>query len=247
MFELLTICTLICTLLQSTAQAPAPVQNFSTLLPRPVWNSDFTDLFASGAYSFSADLLQPMLLQPELVTMQYLVRGKIVVEYGSGGSTVSLAAVASKLFSIECQQLWCAALLERIDIQFWIQNNVLTHACVDIGPTGPFGYPTMAVSPHTAFAYVNAISRFDVENIEVVIVDGRYRVASALNSLSYLSDNGLVIVHDFVPRQHYYVVLKYFNEVFRVATMVVLEKRTLQGHEQQQLQRDLRHYLSDPR
>ena len=62
-------------------------------------------------------------------------------------------------------------------------------------------------------------------SLDVVLVDGRARVACALTALPLLSAQGVVVIHDFTWRPYYNAVLEAFERVQTVGTLVVLRPR----------------------
>ena len=52
---------------------------------------------------------------------------------------------------------WCDEMLASADVDFWIQNNVLTYLCVDTGATGRFGTPTGESDPRLFGNYLAAL------------------------------------------------------------------------------------------
>ena len=59
-----------------------------------------------------------------------------------------------------------------------------------------------------------------------MLVDGRFRVACALQVLRTKEKTPLIMVHDFTPREYYHVLLEYFAVVEQVDTAVILERKT---------------------
>ena len=55
------------------------------------------------------------------------------------------------------QKSWCDEMLASADVDFWIQNHVLTYLCVDTGVTGRFGTPTGESDPKLFVNYVAAL------------------------------------------------------------------------------------------
>ncbi len=72
--------------------------------------------------------------------------------------------------------------------------------------------------------YIEAIDTFNTTRFDVVLVDGRYRVACALRALKYTDQESVVIIHDF-HRRVYHVVLDYYEVVERADTLIVLRKK----------------------
>ena len=59
--------------------------------------------------------------------------------------------------------------------------------------------------------------------LDVVMVDGRFRVACALHAWLASTPSTFVIIHDFTGRNKYHILMQFFHEVERAGTMVVLK------------------------
>jgi len=110
----------------------------------------------------------PLLTAAELLTLQYYARDSMYVEWGSGASTTLVAPLAHQAVSIENQKAWCDEMLASADVDFWIQNNVLTYVCVDTGPTGAFGTPTGDANPENFSRYLSALDEADAAMVSLM-------------------------------------------------------------------------------
>ena len=99
----------------------------------------------------------PLLSTAELLTLQHYARGSSYVEWGSGASTLLAAPMARRAVSIENQRAWCDDMLASSDVDFWIENGVLTYLCVDTGPTGELGMPRAEANPEHFRRYLSAL------------------------------------------------------------------------------------------
>lgn len=187
-----------------------------------------------------------VLKEKELETLQYFARhAKTYFEWGSGGSTelVSLFS-AKKAYSIENHRPWYDEMMKREDVNFWIANNVLTYRFVDLGETGDWGYPLD--KGKSGEAYVNAIAETPETRFDMIVVDGRYRVACALRSLQYFDSNDYYLfVHDG-KRAAYQILLKYFDKVGLVESLLVLRPKLLDEKARVELGMDVDKYLFIP-
>ena len=62
-------------------------------------------------------------------------------------------------------------------------------------------------------------------SLDVVLVDGRARMACALAAIPYLAPNGVVVIHDYTWRPHYHGLVEYFNIESTVKTLVFLKPK----------------------
>lgn len=131
-------------------------------------------------------------------------KAEVILEYGSGGSTM-LAAARSKgrVFSVESDQAW-AARMERIIAAKGLADHTHIH-WVDIGPTKTWGVPTNARAFRNWPSY--AISVWDREDFaqpDVVLVDGRFRLACFLVTLLRCKAPLTLLWDDYVERTYYH-------------------------------------------
>ena len=60
------------------------------------------------------------------------------------------------------------------------------------------------------------------------MIDGRFRVACALNCFNYISDNTLIVFDDFLDREYYHIVLDYYEIFEKGNNLVVLQKKNVE-------------------
>ena len=64
-----------------------------------------------------------------------------------------------------------------------------------------------------------------MEEIDTILIDGRFRVACALSIFPYINENTLVLLDDFINRQNQFSeVLKYYEIVKSVNNPSTLRK-----------------------
>jgi hypothetical protein len=69
------------------------------------------------------------------------------------------------------------------------------------------------------------------EKIDMVLIDGRFRVACCLKTWYAVNDTCNVVFDDFMDRSYYHVVLDYFDIIDKTKdnVMVVLRKKNVKG------------------
>jgi hypothetical protein len=65
------------------------------------------------------------------------------------------------------------------------------------------------------------------KKIDLILIDGRFRVACCLKCFDVINDNCFIIFDDFLNRKHYHVILDYFyiGEKTSDNRMVVMKKK----------------------
>jgi hypothetical protein len=135
-----------------------------------------------------------------------------ILEFGSGGSTFLLSKHGKKVVSIESDKAFYKIMKKRRDL-LKCQNLILLYA--NIGYTNSYGYPVKLLSPFFRHKYstyteifFNSASTADID-IEVVFIDGRFRVWSVLTCLYKIDHSFTIIVDDYEYREEYHT-LEYF-------------------------------------
>lgn len=130
----------------------------------------------------------------------------VILEYGSGGSTVVAAELPGKvIFTVESDAGWMA------DLQGWFDANptpsapILHHA--DIGPTKAWGAPKSEASFRLWPGYPNSVwERADFQAPDIVLIDGRFRLACLLTTLLRITKATVVLVDDYRKRPAYHTI-----------------------------------------
>lgn len=152
---------------------------------------------------------RPKLTFPEaeaqLVALAYGEAG-VILEYGSGGSTVLAAEMAGKrVFSVESDPDWLAMMQG-----YFVQNPPaakLTLQLGDIGPTKSWGFPKGEQDFRKWPEYPLAVWDLpEFEAPDVVLIDGRFRAACFLAVLFRIKKPTLVLWDDYTERREYHAI-----------------------------------------
>lgn len=139
---------------------------------------------------------------------KYLSPEIIMLEWGSGGSTLEFSKYVKKYYSVENNLHWCKI----VDAELF-KNSIknVDLAFRDIEPL-PNDYNQPEYKHY--YNYINApddINRLHNAWFDVVLIDGRARRLCAFNVMKYLKENSVVIIHDWHIRQWYHCVLDYYD------------------------------------
>lgn len=154
------------------------------------------------------------------------------LELGSGGSTAHFPNLASFTISIENHRQWFDRMESLPDIVCLKRNDLLSYNYVSSGPTRSLGKPLLGNQHDISLfgkQYIDGIinvivehQKIDDRKFDVVLVDGRYRVASVLHAGEWVTENGVVLIHDW-QRHEYHVILEYFDLLFKADKLAVLK------------------------
>lgn len=145
------------------------------------------------------------------------------IEFGLGGSTIrALQKSKTIIYTVESSADWIKYMRAYLFVSFFEKKKRLTIFPVNIGPVRDWGYPASADFKDSFESYSSDIFRFiDSKLIDLVLVDGRFRVACTLKTIleCHENKNMRILIHDFWSRPHYHVVLKYLSTVNRADTI----------------------------
>jgi hypothetical protein len=128
-----------------------------------------------------------------------LKNSKNYFEYGCGASTKWVVKnTNAKISCVDSSVEWINSIED---------YPRLKKIYIDIGKIGKWGYPLTLDKQQNFPLYSNAISK-EEDNIDVVLIDGRFRVACFLNTLKYVNEGTSIIFDDYANRPYYHIVEK---------------------------------------
>jgi len=190
--------------------------------------------------------MEPLLLPADKdMFYRYLERATNYFEFGSGGSTyqASIRPNIRTITSVESDSSWVDKVRGSIK-----HNNINIIYCdLDTANTS-LGYPGPNCLFSNIIKYSSAMTNIDSEissTIDLVLIDGRFRVASCLKCYDVLDSECPIAFDDFLVRPWYHVVLDFFDIVESTANnhMVVLKKKVGRRPDRELIEQ----YEKDPR
>jgi protein O-GlcNAc transferase len=154
---------------------------------------------------------------------KYLDKASKYFEWGSGGSTYAASCRSNivRIVSVESDKNWYMAVRTAVP-RAELRLVDLLSAPNTWGRPGP-SCPAAAQKQYSnELLEVNEPHTFDL-----ILIDGRYRVACCLKAFQTIRDDCLIIFDDFLDRPAYHVVLDYYTIVEQTSDirMVILKKR----------------------
>ena len=136
-------------------------------------------------------------------------RGKSILEFGCGGSTLLFANTGKSVTSVESDRYFSNQVSSHI-LTLKLQDRVRVF-WVDIGPTKTYGQPWKITGWYFSrrySSYSRAVfnSYQDLKVVDMVFVDGRFRVACVMSSLLNIEKNFTLVVDDYFDRPEYHVI-----------------------------------------
>ncbi len=174
--------------------------------------------------------LRPEMTDAEIgVLRECLSKAASLVEFGSGGST--LLAVCSpalkRIWSVESDADWIASLRGHPEVAHAERDGRLHFTHADIGRTGDYGTPLDKMAQARWPDYHQQVWRDPATtSADLVLVDGRFRVACALEALARCQPHTILLFHDFWNRTHYHPVLAFTDWLGSCDSLAILRRKT---------------------
>lgn len=172
------------------------------------------------------------------------------LEYGSGGSTLLAHRHVETLVSVESDRHFLAAVRKALEASPGRAQTVLIP--VNIGLTEAWGKPVFTNTTSRRVQRWKAYPRapwtfFKDRQVEpdLILVDGRFRVACVLESLLNQNDNSdcAILLDDYPDRPHYSVVEEFADLLEMRGRMAVLRRKP--SFEHRHCQQTLNAFYSD--
>jgi hypothetical protein len=160
---------------------------------------------------------------------QRLQASQLYIEYGSGGSTVLAAHLGKTFVSVESDLGFSKTVAKRIGES----NGKANIVAVNIGTTGAWGAPLFTKPSSERIAmwkqYITAPwSRLQPGTApDLILIDGRFRVACALYSLMQLRGrkDTTILFDDYGDRPNYNIVERFADLERMVGRMAIFHPR----------------------
>ncbi|MBL9051441.1 MAG: glycosyltransferase family 2 protein [Tabrizicola sp.] len=136
---------------------------------------------------------------------QAFAKASVILEYGSGGSTIVAAEGGRRVFSVESDKAWA----DRVQAELaTISDRAHVHYA-DVGETGEWGAPVNGRAHRRFHAYALSVwDRPDFAEPDVVLIDGRFRAACLVAVLLRARRPTTVLFDDYRRRRFYHGVEK---------------------------------------
>lgn len=157
--------------------------------------------------------------------ISYMRKSRRYLEFGSGGSTILAAKLGvPTLHSVESDRAWGEAVKQSPIAKPRFDDGSFKLQWVDIGETKEWGFPKSSKDAVKWPAF--SLSVWDELSFvpDFVLVDGRFRVSCALQSIARCDADTLFAVHDF-ERDDYQPILRHAEIVTRAERLIILKRK----------------------
>lgn len=163
----------------------------------------------------------------KLMFYRHLDKAKVYFEYGSGGSTyqANIRENIVKIYSVESDMQWFNTLKQKVKT-----NKIIFFFNEMDARPNTWGNPGPKSNEKQWINYSNHIrnlTKGEQSEIDLLMIDGRFRVACCLKSFGVIREDCLIAFDDFLNRKHYHIVLDYYDVVEKTKDnrMVILKKK----------------------
>jgi len=173
------------------------------------------------------------------------------LEYGSGSSTVLAAQLGKRVYSVDSDRIFIARVREALVRHAPSTFTNVSLLYVNIGFTREWGQPVFRAPLPARLArwrqYYQKpwVSLNQAGHVpDLVLVDGRFRVACALISLQQLASNpnAILIVDDYVGRDWYLEIERFGEMIEVIGRMAVFKPKVVEPDE---IEKSMLRYAAD--
>lgn len=161
---------------------------------------------------------KPHLNNRELMALLSLLSNDtIFFETGSGCSSIIAKFFAKKTYAIEgCKKFY------EYGIENGLKNNIIFK---DLKPDDPtWSYPGKKSNLKD---WKNYFQSYKQEyNADVILIDGRFKVATAMDIFNKIRNDTIVLLHEYNIRPSYYIIEKYYKYIYHWGSLFVFIKRS---------------------
>ena len=157
---------------------------------------------------------------------KWLPHGGNALEFGCGGSTrFFFERGIFHLTSVEGDTVWGQSVLTDPFLSFFIHKERLQFILPKIGPVGKHSMPVGPPTPLWLKYHSAVWDIFDCNALDFILIDGRFRLACAIQSIVHCPQKPIVFIHDFWNRKEYHPILNFMDILDRIETSVVLKQK----------------------
>ena len=149
---------------------------------------------------------KPLMSKKEIKAFSFFMKpGNIYFEFGSGGSTNIASYYNITTFSVESDVKWHRKLK---------YNNInAKYITIDLKAKRT-GYPGKETTVKDWKKYIQAYKKD--YNADIILIDGRFRVACGLDIFNKIRNDTIVLIHDYKGRRQYYILEKYYYKYIKI-------------------------------
>jgi hypothetical protein len=168
-----------------------------------------------------------------LMFRRYLINASNYLEFGSGGSTIEVLKYNNikLVYSIENDISWYNRLTNIVKDNNLDTDKEFNYIYIPMKvKENCWGHPDNSVSNSIHRSYTDILYDLDsdkLNKLDLILIDGRYRVACLLKLYNLISEDCVILFDDFINRKFYNIVLDYYYIIEKGLDnrMVVMKKK----------------------
>ena len=160
---------------------------------------------------------KPHFSEKELVAfLSFLTNETIYFETGSGCSSIIAKYYAYKSYAIEGCKEWYEE-----GKRNGLKDNLIFH---DLKPDNPiWSFPGKKSNINDWKKYFQSYDK--KYNASIILIDGRFKIATAMDIFDKINDDTIVLLHEYQDRPSYFILEKYYQYIYHWGTLVAFVKK----------------------
>ena len=148
--------------------------------------------------------------------LSFLTKDTIYFETGSGCSSIIAKYYTKKSYAVEGCKEWYEK-----GIKNGLKDNLIFH---DLKPdNATWSYPGKNSNINDWKQYFQAYNKS--YNANVILIDGRFKVATAMDIFDKINDDTIILLHEYNERLRYFIIENYYDYVYHWGRLVAFIKK----------------------
>ena len=162
---------------------------------------------------------KPHLRKEELMAfLSLLTKDTIFFETGSGCSSIIAKYYAKKTYAVEGSIKYY-----KIGIKNGLRNNIIFK---DLKPDIlDWSFPGKKSNMNDWKNYFQSYKK--EYNADIILIDGRFKVATAMDIFDKIRDDTIILIHEYYNRPSYFILEKYYNYVYHWGSLYAFAKKKI--------------------
>ena len=177
--------------------------------------------------------IRPYMTNNEILLFKkYLLKSENYIEFGAGGSTLyAIENNIKNISTIETDLEWIKKIKSFELIKKKLDNNELIIKYLDLECTW-WKHVTWSTSSEECnkrnWPLYSKLADDCKFTPDLILIDGRFRVATALESIKLMTNETYLLFHDYMDfRKQYYVIEKFFDKIEKIGKLQVFKKKNI--------------------
>ena len=160
---------------------------------------------------------KPHLHQDEIIAfLSFLTKDTVYFETGSGCSSLIAKYYTKKSYAVEGCKQWYEE-----GVKNGLKNNLIFR---DLKVDNPiWSYPGNKSNIDDWKKYFQAYDKR--YNADVILIDGRFKIATAMDLFDKIRDDTIVFIHEYPDRPSYFILENYYQYVYHWGTLMAFVKK----------------------